>query len=387
MNKQSLKFKIVRYFFIIIASITLAACHSKEGAKKDSHIITVYPKSNSTHLYYNGAIKPIQEDLIISPAAGVVSKINFHYGDFVKKGDLLLTIHSPEMEKEFRENISNYLRVKQTYLTSKKSMMGTEMLYKEKIISEQEYSNEKGQYQNNFLNYIEASNRIKQFLVFMPSYQQKTIDMSVSDMDEVKKFLQEDIQDLTLYAQTSGIILFPEEKSSDGVKELHAGSKIKRDDTLLDIGDLSGLSVTTNVSENEINRVKPGAKAVLSFASDLELELQGKIISVAKQAKNGENVGFSLFPVVIHVPKLDPNKLNKIRVGMNAKVDILIDEPPAIRIPIAAVFQKNDRSFVKIKDPKTGKILDREVNTGTTTQNEVVVLSGLSPGDKVMTND
>ncbi|MBA2655346.1 MAG: efflux RND transporter periplasmic adaptor subunit [Gammaproteobacteria bacterium] len=387
MSKRHLQVKMLPYFCALIVCILLAACHSQENAKKQTNIITVNLRSSDAHLYYNGTIKPIQEDLIISPAGGVISKINFHYGDFVKKGDLLFTIHSQEMENEFRETISNYLRVKQSYLDSKKSIMGTEMLYNEKIISEQEYSNEKSQYHNNFLNFIDASNKLKHYLVFMPSSLQTTMDMSVSDTNGVSKILQENMQDLTIYAQTSGIVLFPEEKSSDGVKELHAGSRIKRDDVLLNIGDLSGLSVTANISENEVNRLKVGAPAILSFASDLELELRGKIVSIAKQAKNGENIGFSLFPVVIHIPQLPPDKLNKIRVGMNAKIDMVIEDPPAIRIPIAAVFQKDDRQWVKIIDPKTEKIIDREVKTGPTTQNEVMIQSGLHSGDRVIAND
>ena len=180
----------VRVLKTLIICLLLISCHASNDSHKEPQIISVYAKNNTTHLYYNGTIKPIQADLIISPASGVISKLNFHYGDFVKKGDLLFTIHSPEMENQFREAISNYFRVRQSYLNSKKSMIGTEMLYKEKIISEKEYSNEKSQYENNVLNFVEAHIKLKQFLIYLPSYQQKIMNSSLLNLEEAKKLFK-----------------------------------------------------------------------------------------------------------------------------------------------------------------------------------------------------
>jgi multidrug efflux pump subunit AcrA (membrane-fusion protein) len=369
-----------------LLSFSIVACHSRTN-KNEKHVITVFPKSQVSHIYYSGTIKPIKEDLIISPASGVVSKMNFHYGDFVRKGDLLFTLHSPEMESEFRESISNYFRSKQSYLNAKKSMIGTEMLYKEKIISEQEYSSEQGQYQNVSLSYIEASTKLKQFLIYLPSYQQSLVDMPTLDLEAVKKILQEKVEDLTIYAPSSGIVLFPDEKSTDGAKELQQGSEIKRHDMLLAIGNLSGLSVTANVSESDINHLGRGIPVQLTFDSDLELELKGTVVSVAKQAKASDNVGFSTFPVVIHVLNIPSTHLKKIRVGMNTKLDIMIKELPVIRIPIAAVAQKDEQTWVQVLDSKSGKIREVVVQTGATSQNEVSIVKGIRPGDKVVFYD
>lgn len=381
MMKHTKYFKIIA---VLIFSILLANCHSKE--KQDlRRTITIYPSSNITHLYYNGIIKPIQESLVISPANGVISKMNFHYGDFVKKGDVLFTIHSPDMEREFREAITNYLRIKQAYLTSKKSMIGTEMLHKDKIISDQEYDSEKGQYQNNTLSYVEASTKLRQFLSYLPSFQEKFLTTETINLQEAVQVLQANMDDLTITAPAAGIVLFPEEKSSDD-KQFQIGVEVKKNDSLVTIGNLNGLAITANVTENDINNIKPGRTVMLSFQSDLEMELRGKIISVAKQAKNTDNTSFSTFPVVIQVPSLTPAQIQKIRVGMNAKLDILIEQPPTIKIPITAVTEKDHRFYVNtILDD--GKIISKEVITGTTSQYEVTILKGLNKGDRIVTND
>jgi HlyD family secretion protein len=376
---------MLKFFGIIILCIFLIACDHQD--RKRQTIISVEKISTNKHIYYNGIIKPIHEQLIISPAGGVVSKINFHYGDFVSKNELLFTIHSPQIEDEFREVIGNYLRMKQAYLNGKKSLAGTEMLYKEKIVSEQEYLNEKNQFQVNFLNYIEASNKLKKYLVFIPSYKQELIDNSLSNFDAMSKILKESIEDLIISAPTSGIILFPEDRNSDNSKLLQIGSQIKKDEVLLDIGDLSGLSVTINATESDVNHLSLGLPVSLSFSSDLELELHGNIASIAKQAVDTTNNDFTLFPVTINILKINRGQLNKIRIGMNAKVDVLIQEPPAIKIPIESVFQKNDKFWVTIFDPKTHKRSNREVKTGETSLTDITILSGLNPGEKIIVDD
>lgn len=378
--------KISQYLTILLFCLSLSACHS-EKEQTNSRVVTVYPRANTSHLYYNGIIKPLQEDLIISPANGIVNKMKFHYGDFVKKGDVLFTIHSPDMENEFRDCLTNYLRVKQAYLNSKNSMIGTQALYNEKIISQQEYENDKSQYQNNTLSFVAASTKLKQFINYLPSYKEKFVDSDTINLDDAVKILQSNMEDLTITAPSSGIVLFPEQKSSDGNKELQVGLEIKKHDVLLEIGNLSGLSITADVTENDINNVKSGSSVILSLQSDLESELKGVIVSVAKQAKNSDSSSsLSTFPVGIQVPSLSNKTMQKIRVGMNAKLDILVEEPPAIKIPISGVVQKNHRAFVKKIDPN-GKAHEVPVLTGATTQQEVTILRGLKKGDKILIDD
>jgi HlyD family secretion protein len=374
---------MLRKIYLILFLLALAACKAKQADQNAVQFVTVYPKRNTMHLYYSGNIRPIQQDLIISPANGLVSKLNFNYGDFVKRGDAIFTIHSPEMETEFRQTISNYLKVKQTFLASKKSMLGSEMLYKEKIISEQEFLNEQSSYRNNLLSYIEATTKLQQFLVNLPAYQQKLLNLASLNFDEAKDVLQSKLEDLTINARSSGIILFPEAKSSEAAKELKVGSEIKKNEALLEIGDLTGVAVTANVTENDIKYLCPGISVLMTFASEPELELQGKIVSVAKQAKNAESTGFSTFPVAIQVPKLKPYQLQKLRVGMNAKLDILVEEPASLRVPINAVHQKENLKFIHKLNPVTHKIESVPVETGTTTQFEVTITKGLKQGDVV----
>lgn len=379
--------KKIPLFFLFSALLWVISCQPKHKTQREnSHIYNVSLKTDVLHLYYIGNIKPIREELIMSPASGVVNKMEFHYGDYVKKGQLLLRIHSPEMENDFREAISSYLRTKQVFLNSKKSMEGTNDLYQEKIISEQEYFNEQNQYQNNVLSFIEATNKMKQLLSYLPTAKQTVFNMSLSEIADVKKLFQNVFEDLTLYARNSGIVLFPQQ-NSESIKLIQVGYEVKKNDALLVIGDLSGVAITANISELDINHLQPGHEVLITFQAQPELELQGKIISVARQAKVTENTGFSTFPVLIQVGQLSHYQIQKIRVGMSAKIDIMVEGPPTIKVPIKAVYQQDNKNWVTLLDPTTQQAHDIPVETGMTSLDEVTITRGLKPNDKIIFHD
>jgi multidrug resistance efflux pump len=262
-------------------------------------------------------------------------------------------------------------------------MEGTEALHKEKIISEQEYSNEQSQYQNNFLSYMEATHKLQQLLKDIPNLRQKIKDVSsLANFEAAKSLLQESFDDISVTTKKDGIVLFPEQ-NSDGDKKLQVGYEVKKGDVLFVIGDLSGLAITANISENDINRLKPGREVMISFAAQPDLHLQGKIVSIAKQATLSDS-GFSTFPVVINVPTLSQKQIQKIRVGMNAKIDITIHEPPVIKVPIKAIFQEAGKNWIKKVDVQTGTIQTVEVEAGETNLEEVIVSKGLNEGEKVI---
>ena len=73
--------------------------------------------------------------------------------------------------------------------------------------------------------------------------------------------------------------------------------------------------------------------------------------------------------------------------GSSAKVEIDIEGPSEIIIPITAVKEKNGMAYVQVKDEKSGKVQERLVKTGQTTENSVVIASNLKAGEKVVLTD
>ena len=170
------------------------------------------------------------------------------------------------------------------------------------------------------------------------------------------------------------------------------GTEIKAGQLLLSIGDLSGFSTQVKVNEVNIVNMKPGMGATITGDAFPGIILHGKVSSVASQANPDSSGGgggggvSSMYNVDVRVPNV-PSKLSKtIRVGMTSKVEIDIEFPSQISLPIKAVFQKNGQSMVTVIDSQ-GKNNDVPVETGLTTPTDVVVTKGIKPGDKVVIHD
>mgnify|MGYP002624990643 CR=1 FL=1 len=157
---------------------------------------------------------------------------------------------------------------------------------------------------------------------------------------------------------------------------------------MLTIGDLTGLATTINVSEININRIKVGAPVKITGDAFPGITLDGKVVTVSSQANpgTGDQASISLFAVQIKVPSITEKQRQTIKVGMTAKVEIDIKKPPQILLPINAVTQREQKTYVTVID-KDGKHKQVEVTTGETTTTDVTILKGLSVGDRVVVND
>jgi plastocyanin len=82
-----------------------------------------------------------------------------------------------------------------------------------------------------------------------------------------------------------------------------------------------------------------------------------------------------------------PNTGGELRLGMYADVVVSgASGPSAPRVPRTAVQNVGDRTVVYLANPKEpGKFIEREVRLGQTWGEHVEVVSGLQPGDVVVT--
>jgi multidrug efflux pump subunit AcrA (membrane-fusion protein) len=73
-----------------------------------------------------------------------------------------------------------------------------------------------------------------------------------------------------------------------------------------------------------------------------------------------------------------------IHVGMSAKVEVHREEPSRITIPLTAIIQRDNLSYVKVQDKTSGKLHEILVKTGQTTMDSVVIDAGLQVGERII---
>ena len=395
-KKKSAMMGVGAYLFAVftMSSLSLFGCSKQEESKlqaNEQKTFTVHIKPNINRFYYSGEIKPLKVESITAPEEGRVIKINFNYGQAVKAGQHIVTISSEKLQTTFHDAITGYLKAKDSFLNNAASFEGSKELYRDQIVSRQEFMNEKSQYENSELSFMDAKFKLKKVIEMIPGLNSSIEKLTLKDLSEVKKLFSRQFENIELHSQHSGVVLFPVKTAStndEGDKEVAIGSEVKKGQVLVSVGDMRGLSVEFEVNEAEINRIKPGLKVSVSSSAIDEMKLEGKITAVGVQAKRSASSSEAAsFPVRVEVEKISQDIMEKIRVGMTAKVEIGLVGDPALMVPLKAVKNKRGKQYVAVQDSKTNKVEERLVKTGRTTLTDVIVKDGLQDGEKVVVND
>ncbi len=388
------KVAIILSLVLILSSISIVSCSKKarKSQQPQTRIIEAAIQESNSSLYYSASIQPLRTVNVISPIDGVIQVTHFHYGNLVTTGQLLMEINSTKSKQDYVTALTTYVKDKDQFLRSQHSFEATTALYQAGIVDKESYLNEKAQLNANQIAYINSLENLKQITHEFSAGNQRIEALTLENVDAIQQLIQQQLGTIKLYAPSSGIALASAKNANEakGTEQTAAQAEVKQDQTIFAIGDMTGLSAVINVSEMDIDRLKPKQTVLISVTALPGLILPGSINNISQQAKNAEGVNSSTlatFPVEIIVPTLTDVQRKFLRIGMTAKVNITLHNPPQIKLPIQAVFNKDDTSMVSRINPKTGKATNVPVETGETDLTQVVILKGLRPGDKVLVHD
>ncbi len=397
-NLESVRFSLINLqrprvvtIFVFISSllIMLAAASSFAAADKSVNnykTILIQAKPFNTTLYFHGIVKPMNITSVVAPVDGVVVKMSFQYGQKVKKGQPLIELSSNKLQEDYQSALTNYLKAKEDYNTTVSKYKAEQALWKLQIIPQDELVSAKSSLDSSHISYLQATYALEAQLKKSPNISASVKELRLSEFNRVDKALQVHYNNLEINADGSGVALPPSKSGTDSQAEtITVGSSVKLGQMITKIGDLDGVSLEINVDEVDINQIKLKQKVVITGVGFPGITLNGYIDSIDAQAsESGGSGGLPTFPVKLIVPKLTDNERKVIRVGMTAKVELQIGQPEKIVVPLGAVYRKNGDAFVNVL--VNGQAQPRAVTTGQTTVSSVEILSGLTNGDKVISD-
>lgn len=362
--------------------------HRSVKTKQDNATAVVSSKSLSTTLYYSGIIQPLKTILITSPAEGVVEDMKFHYGDVVKKNQLLFTVTSEKFQSDYKNALMTYVKAKTDFINNENQLKEGEFLHKNQLISDDDYKTKKTNFYNAQLGMLQAKDALVSMLKRLDLKQFNIDSLTIEDVDKITRLMQSqnETQKIQLFTPSNGIVLLPNKgDGADGdLKHINKGDQIKQGDVLAVVGDVSGLMVRINVSEFNINQLKVGQKVKVSGAAFPNDVLQGEITGLDRQGQSSQG-GLPVFAVEITVPTLTEQQHAVIHMGMSAKVAIETGGDAALTVPLKAIIQKNGQTYVQVREKSSGKQREVLVKTGATTLDSVVIESGgITQGDELV---
>ncbi|MBS1662974.1 MAG: HlyD family efflux transporter periplasmic adaptor subunit [Bacteroidetes bacterium] len=339
----------------------------------------------------NGTVLPLTTIYLVTPDGGRVDQKFVEDGAILKKGDPILKLNNTELEMNLANNtttVSSMLAqmqfskvtAQQNTVNKLTNMADVELLFKEaervynldkrlyeqKVIGSQEWQTA----QNNY-NYLSQKRKLTQEILHQDTLsraqQEEQDKRSLEGAQQTLAILKSRVNDLVLRAPVDGQLT-----SLDA----EIGQSKTPGAPLGQLDVLDGFKVRlSDVDEHYINRVFTGQTGTFTF-NDTAYKL--KIVKVYTQVTNGRFMVDMNF--VGKVPK-------GIRKGQTLQITLaLSDETTAVLVPKGGFYQQTGGNWIfKIsEDGKTAYRVDIQLNRQNTDYYEVI--SGLKPGDKVITS-
>ena len=279
-------------------------------------------------------------------SAGRVVDVKARLGDDVKKGQLLLTMTSPDMSQAF----ADYQKFTAVAALAKTQLDRVRLLYSHGASPQKDVEVAEDAYNRANIDTQAAEERIR-LLGGDPRHASSAIE---------------------IHAPVSGTIIEQNVTSAAGVKSLDNSPN------LFTIADLSNVWILCDVFENDLARVHLGDRAEIELNAYPDRRLAGRVTNISKLLDPGTRAA----KVRIELP----NEAGILRPNMFATIHFVARGTAARTvIPASAVLRLQDRDWVFVKLDgarfRRTEVVAGPVNADKTQQ----ILSGMRPGNQVVT--
>lgn len=329
---------------LVIAGMTLAALFSVAAgaaATVKAQILIVKRQPIEIYAGYPGTVIPVEYVQVASRMSGYVQDIKIHEGQSVQKGDLLLTVNPVQAAAGVRQAQAQLTKARSALHTAKQNYERFTALYKEHAIPKQRYERVQLAYQ-----------------------------AAKSDRQAAKAAL-ENAQNQVGYANVrapfSGIIFS---------KKVHNGQLVGPGNELMVLYNAKQLQVKVELDDAAYYPLKLGEKIPVKY---LDPDQQPHRVQATVQRL----VAASDPMTHTHTVKLLLPPDSKIQGGEYAQVLVPMQRHQAILVPAAAIHERAGITGVFVVGG-SGEAEFRMVTLGERRNDNVVVLSGLFPGDRLI---
>lgn len=415
---------LIGVLVLLIAFVVVAKMAGWIGKDEGTEVVLAEAKPSDIveKVSASGKVQPETEVKISPDVSGEIIELNVEEGDSVVKGQLLLRIRPDNyqsmvdaqqaMVNTQRANLAqararlsqaqaNYAQVEQNYNRN-------QPLFKQKVISQAEWQ----QIESNYLAAKAEVESARQSV--------RASDFNVQNAQASLKDARENLNKTTIYAPVSGTVSKLNVEQGErvvGTSQM-AGTEIMR------IANLNNMEVRVNVNENDIIRVNLNDSVeveVDSYASRDE-KFKGVVTAIANTAKDATTLeAVTEFEVRIRLindsyDHLRGTSSRPFRPGMTASVDIITERKSnVLSVPLSSVTTRsanpegdkkpqeedeNDQQdqnqqqpeaapaqvdeVVFVYDEATNTVKSVKVKTGISDFENIQILSGIEPGQKVV---
>ena len=296
-----------------------------------------------------GAVSPdiAREVPVISLASGRIVDIKTRLGDAVKKGQLLIKVQSNDITTAFNA----YLKAVNDEQLANKAYVRAKDLF------------EHGAVPQSSLEQAEDSEKDAKADLTAAEQQLETLGIDKNHPSSV----------VSVYAPISGVVVAQNVTNAAAVGVTYSGSS-----TAFTIADLSSVWILCDVYENDLSKIALGQQAKIEVNGYPGKVLKGRVSEIDPMLDP------AIRTAKVRVEVANPGFL-KLGMFVNATFESKTNEKRAV-VPSYAILHLHDRDWVYV--PAGGNHFRRvEVRSGATLpNNRQEILSGIAPGQQVVSN-
>jgi len=400
--------RVIRFISLLFI-ICLFSC----TGKKDNGIIT-FQLSKSDYvekINVAGTVQAVINTPVMPPRnqIGQMTIVRLvQDGAFVKKGDTLCVLSSPEVESRYREILTSIetleagLKKAEADIRLNTALLEAQLATSEAQLKISSLDSLQMKYATE-VNQKLLELEMKKSLIEKQKTERKlaaTKTIGETDIRQKRTSIMQEkmraqtfadqISAMTVVAQRDGIVMRTESprimvSGSTGTGSfggpVREGSVILLITPILQFPDLSRMQISADVAEADFRKIEKGQKAFITVDAAEKLVTTGKInrkslSSSVAQRYSGSKV--KSYEVIIDVDSCH----SKMKPGLSANCEIIIkEEKDTLFVPTIAIYERDSSKIVYVKGKK--EFVPVKVETGTSGSSFTIITGGLK-GDETI---
>lgn len=389
----------ISVIFIILLLIAGGILYSTVFSKVEANMIKASKNTIAEYIEETGEVKCLDDQIIYSDGAGIVTEMTVETGDSVTKNGLLLRLDTSGTEIQLKEakakisaamaqlkgtDIANYANLIEI---AKCEVENSKIAYDK---AARDYENAKKLYENNAISREQYKNIEEAF-----NSSNKALSAAQYNLAEIEKGTAQHIKDGykaqleqafaardALANQLSKLVV---NAPFDGVvmeKYIEINSFVTQGTQLFKLGNPDNVEIVVNILSDEAHKVKIGSRVEISGKAVDDKVFQGKVTKMSPSAKSViSNLGVDEKRVEVKVELLENSEM--LKPGYDVDVNIITAESEnTLVVPDTAVFEYNGKDYVFVVENETACL--REVKKGIESEEYIEILEGLKENDLVI---
>lgn len=301
---------MIKRFSVLALALAGAACSTGESAPAAAfQTATAIRGDLRITAEATGTIEPIRTVEVKSKAGGEILEMFVDVGDEVEPGTLMARVDPRDVQNRYDQAAADLEVAQASFSNAQAQFQRNQQLLEAGVITPQEF---------------ESSN-----LQFANAQASLTRAQTNFDLAELQ------LSDVTIRAPLAGTVLTRNVEEGSVIQS--ASGNVSGGTALFTMAELGFMRVRTLVDETDLGILKPGMIASVTVEAYPNQVFRGEVEKIEPQAVVQSNV--TMFPVII---TLD-NSSGLLKSGMNAEVEILVDEAhDIILIPNNTIVSMED---------------------------------------------